>query len=116
MLTDAQKTAIRRHLGLNAASPALYPWVPTFYTVTQILDTLPAATEAEVVTLLDRLAAIETSLDDARKRLKATGVGSISLNRNELDQLWRERRRWIGQLSTISGVPCVTSGPTVVVV
>ena len=117
MLTDAQIVSIKRHLGFNSASSAWYPFIPPFFAVVQVLTTLPAAAEAEVVALLARLAEIETSLDDARTRVKASSVGKINLNGAELDQLWRERRRWIGQLSTITGVPCVGGcGTTVMVV
>lgn len=110
-LTDAQKTSIRRHLGLNAASPALYPWVPTFYTVTQILDTLPAATETEVGAILDRLAALEGSLDAAsNQRLKAQKLGTITLRADETDKLWTEIKRWRRELSTITGIPIIPTG------
>jgi hypothetical protein len=46
-LTPAEKVSIKRHLGLNTTSEAVYPWVAVWYSVSRILDTLPAETETE---------------------------------------------------------------------
>jgi hypothetical protein len=114
-LTDAQKVSIKRHLGLNAASGALYPFVDVFFSVEEVLSTLPAATETEVIALLDRLAALETSLDGAStQRLQAIKVGSITLRDDETDKLWREVGRWRRELSTILGIPRLNCGGIVV--
>lgn len=114
-LTAAQKVAIKRHLGMNSAAPSWYPYVDPFVAVGQILETLPAATEAECVVILTRLAAIETSLDAARSRLKAEQVGSIKLNGAEIRQLRGELNRWRAELSILLGVPRVNRPGQIVV-
>jgi hypothetical protein len=115
-LTDTQKTAVRRHLGYNAASEALYPFVDTFFSVTRVLSDLPAATEDEVVTILGRLSALESALDGAPGRgMKVTHLGTIDLNPQEADRLWVEVRRWRRELSTILGLPRLNAGGIMVV-
>jgi hypothetical protein len=110
-LTEAEKVAIRRHLGLNSAAAALYPFVPTFFAVAEVLETLPAETEAEARILLDRLADIETRLaTGALDRLQASKVGKIGLNADEPEALRRELRRWRVELSTLLGVPMIGGG------
>ena len=118
MLNDAQITTIRRQLGLNVTSASLYPWVPTFYTATQILKTLPPTSEAEVTVILGRLAGLEARLDNTTQggRIKALDVGPIKLNPEELNQLWGEIRRWRHELSVITGIPLVGRGSALLVV
>jgi hypothetical protein len=114
-LTDAEKTAIRRHLGLNAASPALYPFVPTFHAVTNVLDTLPEATETEARAILERLAVIEGELGDAITLLAVSRDGSIAINPDHTRQLRAERHQWRRELSTLLGVPLAHNGTQITV-
>ncbi len=115
-LTAAEKVSIKRHLGLNSASEALYPWVPTFYSVNRVLDTLPAAAETEARTILARLTDIETRLSSALDRFKASVVGSIKLNAEEVSRLRSEMRLWRRELSTLLGVPLLQSAAAIQVV
>lgn len=116
-LTDAERVSVRRHLGMNSASAALYPWVPTFFAVNDVLDTLPAATETEARAILTRLADIESRLSDgALDRLQAAKVGEISLNGDEPEALRRELRRWRVELSTLLGLPMANAGGQIRVV
>jgi len=115
-LTEAERVSIRRHLGMNSANAALYPWVPTFFAVNDVLDSLPAATETETRSILTKLADIETRLAGALDRLQASKVGTINLNADETDLLHRERRRWRVELSTLLGVPLVGGGAQIRVV
>lgn len=117
-LTDAQRTSVLRHLGFHAVSQSRFPIVEGFAAIGTILDALAdtPATETEVIAILGRLAALETALDGARSRLKASEVGSITLNADEHDQLWREIKRWRGELSTIVGIPLRHTGGALMVV
>jgi hypothetical protein len=116
-LTEAEKVAIKRHLGLNSASAALYSFVPTFFAVGDVLDTLPAATETEARTILDRITDIESRLaTGALDRLQASRLGSIGLNPDEPDALRRELRRWRVELSNLLGLPLVGGGSEIRVV
>src|SRR5215813_8005189 len=103
-LTDAEIVSARRHLGVNAALEALYPFVETFFSVKRILTTLPAATEDEVRAILACLDAREASIDRAHGD-QALAVGSITLNPRDRDILWTEIRRWRRELSTLVGIP-----------
>ena len=104
-LTAAEKVTIKRHLGLNSASAALYPFIPTFFSVDQVLTTLPAATESEARTILGRLSAIEAQLSSALDRFKASVVGSIHLSADEPGRLRAELRQWRRELATLLGLP-----------
>jgi hypothetical protein len=116
VLSDAQKTVIRRHLGYHSAAEANYPFIDTFWSVTRILETLPAATESEVISILDRLATIEASLSSATNlRLQASSVGGIKLNPDEIDRLWTEIKRWRRELSALLGLPRLNAGGIMVV-
>jgi hypothetical protein len=115
-LTAAEKVSVKRALGYNSASEALYPIIPPPYSLNQVLDTLPAETETEVRSILTRLTAIETALDTAIGRLKAIQVGSIKLNDQETRQLRAERAAWRRELSTLLGVPLARAPGQIVVV
>ena len=115
-LTDAEKVSIRRHLGYNAAAEANYPWIDTFHSLTNVLDSAPEETATEARDILGRLSSLEEALDSAPSRLKARKVGEIQLNGTETDQLWREVRRWRRELATLLGVPLAARGTAIVVV
>lgn len=57
-----------------------------------------------VVGILASLAQVDADLIAARKRLKASKVGSIMLNSRELDMLKGEGGRFVGRLASIFGV------------
>ncbi len=108
MLTDTERTEIKRHLSFHAVKQSFFPVVEGFRAVDDIMDFLDVtpATEAAVRVILGRLAKLETQLDGAGGRLKATRVGSIALDGGEEhDQLWREIKRWRKELSTLIGIP-----------
>lgn len=115
-LTDAEKVSIRRHLGLNSASRAWYPYITAFFAVDDILGTLPTAAEDECRAILTRLTNLETALDAAILRLQATQIGSTTLNNNETRQLREEMLRWRREMSNLLGVPLATQGGRIRVV
>jgi hypothetical protein len=110
MLIDDQIVAVKRHLGLNSASEALYPFVTVFFSVKRILTTLPASTEAAVVEILAKLDATEAAMTSALSRLRASTVGRIRLNHEELRDLREERLAWRRELAALLGVPLMAEG------
>ena len=60
--------------------------------------------------ILASLTDIEQKLVLAHKRLKADAVGSIKLNRAEIDGLRREGSRFVATLSRLLGVPVRDGG------
>ncbi len=66
--------------------------------------------EREVRDILERLINIDTCLDEAKCRLTASQVDKITLNKNEISELRKERKRWIRELSDILDIPIMRSG------
>lgn len=96
-LSADEKAAIKRHLGYHSVSQSLYPIVEGFAVINTILDGITATPETETAAraILTRLGNLETQIDAAPSRLKATKVGSIELPKaGELDALWSEVKRW----------------------
>lgn len=114
--TDQEKVQLRRHLGLSTVAESNYPWVDTFWAVDKVLTTLSTAAEAEARSILAKLTTIETALDTAISRLKASKVGSITLNATETRDLRTERARWRRELSVLLGVPLAHPGGMIQVV
>lgn len=115
MLTDAEKTSVKRHLGMSSAAPSLYPQVDVFITAGQILATLPAETETAVRGILTRLDNLETLIDAAPARLVVSQSGTTKLNNDELNGLWREVKRWRRELSVVTGLPNLRSDGAILV-
>lgn len=115
-LTDAEKVSIRRHLGLNSASRAWYPYIESFFSVDDVLETLPTDAETECRVILTRLTNLETALDGALVRLKVSKAGGIVLNPDETRQLRTELEQWRRELSNLLGVPRANRGGRITVV
>ncbi len=98
--TETQRVAIRTWLG----------WSERFHQTNSALEQAMNAVEgvaeaqANVEVILTELDSIEVALKDARNRLKASKVGSIDLNKNEVPFLRSEGRRWVGKLARRFGV------------
>lgn len=115
-LTEAQKTSIKRHLGYHGVAQSRYPLVEGFSSLEQVFIDLPAATEAEVVTILERIEELEDDAHAARSRFKALKVGSIELpGRGEFDSLRSSINHWRQELSTLLGIPRREVGMRIVV-
>jgi hypothetical protein len=114
-LSEAEHVAVRRHLGYNAAAEANYPFVETFFAVTNVLESLPSAAEDECRAILVRLADLEERLTGALGRIKAEAAGPIRLNPAELRQLRSEVGSWRRELSTLLGLPLYRRGPSITV-
>lgn len=99
-LTDTQKAKIRQYLG----------WSARYHTNDDALEKamvtigdLPED-EARVTAALTVLETLDTELTEARGRLKASVVGSITLNANEIAWLRSEGRRVVKRIAAILGV------------
>ena len=114
-LTESQKVAIKRHLGFHSAPQSRFPLVEGFFAVDDVLSSLGVDAIAEVTTILARLGDLEGNLDTAKNRLKASRVGSVGLNSDETDQLWRELRRWRHELAIVTGIPMHRMATVIVV-
>ena len=60
--------------------------------------------------LLDKLAACDEQLEDAKCRLSASSVDNIKLNPEEINQIRKERLKCIRELSDHLDIPIVRSG------
>ena len=98
-LTATQKQKILRYVG----------WPDIFIqqnkrffssTINKRLTEISPEAEADAVELLNRCLDIETQLSKATKRLTATSIGNIRLNRMEISALRAERRRLVGEIKT----------------
>jgi hypothetical protein len=118
MLTAAQRMQVRRHLGYHSVAQSRYPLIEGFASLNSILDDLADTpeTEAEVVVILGNLDALETRINAAPARLAASQAEDVTLNGQELNQLWGEVRRWRRELSTLIGIPLHWPQPGAVMV
>jgi hypothetical protein len=99
-LTDAQKADTRAALGWSAR---FHQFDSRLEQAMSALDTEPDH-EAQVIALIASVADIETKLLASHSRLKASTVGSIKLNPNEIPMLRKEGKRFVGQIASILGV------------
>lgn len=99
-LTEAQKLDLRMYLG----------WSDRFHQFDSELEQAIAAmearpaTEAKVLTLLTECTRVDTLIQGAEGRLKASVVGSIELNAGEIDRLRERGRTAVKRIATVLGV------------
>jgi hypothetical protein len=99
-LTDSQKASVRLYAGWSARFRQYDTRIEQSMSA---LETFPEH-EAQVVSLLESLADIDSKLTASHARLKASEVGSIKLNPSELPMLRSEGRRLVARLCSILGV------------
>lgn len=100
--SDDEKAGIRKYLG----------WQARFAQFDSALERAFAAIgggsfpseENEARALLAKIQTVETEIDAARSRFKADKVGTIELNRREVNQLVERGESYIGQLARCMGV------------
>ena len=98
-LTDVQKQKILRYAGW----PDLFIQENKRFfasTINKRLTDISPAAEADAIALLNRCIDIDAQLGQAVKRLSATSIGNIRLNRREISSLRAERRRIIEEMKT----------------
>ncbi len=99
-LTEAQKLDLRMYLG----------WSDRFHQFDSELEQAisamesRAATETKVLALLDECVRVDGLIQGAEGRLKASEVGSITLNPAEIDRLRERGRTAVKRIATILGV------------
>lgn len=107
-LTDAQRTAIRLYAGwqdgFGQFDSRLEQAMNYADTRASVLALLQNAINGTPPGLLALLADIDARLSGSYGRLKANVVGSLTLNRAELQQLRSEGRRHVGRMCSILGV------------
>lgn len=100
-LTTAQRSEIRDLLG----------WPARFHDndsrLERAFDAIAELPEDEaiVIELLEKAQDIEVRITDALGRIKASAVGSITLNAAEISQLRAEGRRAVNRIAAILYVP-----------
>ena len=103
-LNEVQKVKILRYIGWDVRQ---IKSESRFYSgiIEERLGTaaapLPQAVEAEVVSLLNRIIAIDQQIESAITRLKVVSVERIELNNSEIQQLRSERDRIIGEMIVV---------------
>jgi len=97
-LTDKQKDCVVFYLGWPAKTLVVDS---TDYSkiFSDRLTDLSTDSEKRIKGILDKLEDIDKQLDEARCRVSTLKVQDIQLNPEEIDQLKKERRRCIKELS-----------------
>lgn len=106
-LTGDERSKIRFYLGYPALSVNIDPSSFDIESAMDAVDTRPndlTRIQAANIGLLARLDSAEQSLLEARKRIKASKVGSIALNGREICQLTDEQNRARMDLAQFLGV------------
>lgn len=110
--TDFQKSRIKHFLGYpdwQSLSNGIGLGIPTGYQsmflVEQSFQRLTAGGEQSVLRDLQELESIECQISDARKRMKATSIGDLKVNREEVAELTAELGEWTQRLSNDLGAP-----------
>jgi hypothetical protein len=99
-LTEAQKSDIRLYLGWSAR---FFQYDSRLEMAMSALETRPEH-ETQVIALLVKLTTIDAEIEAARSRFKADKVGSITLRKEEPDQLRDEGRMFAKRIASILGV------------
>lgn len=106
-LTGLERSKIRFNLGYPALSVLIDPSSLDIESAMDSVDTRVndlILIQAVGTGLIARLDSVEQSLLEARNRLKASQVGSITLNPREVEQLKSEQDRARNDLALLLGV------------
>lgn len=110
--TEPQKARIKHFLKYpawqslsNGVQMGIPAGAQAMYLVEQSFERLNAGGEESVLLDLEQCEACECQITDARKRIKAKAIGTISTNRDELTQLKQELEEWRQRLSDDLGAP-----------
>lgn len=107
-LTDKQKNQVLYYLGWPLKTLITDS---THYqkTIADRFENLNTQIEDIVDDLLDKLEEIDKKLEKARCRLSASKVDDITLNKNEIQMLLKERRRCRNELHRILDIPVLVN-------
>jgi len=106
-LTSGELEKIKRHLGYSNLTLGALPYVGDVPVNTFIVmrDSLSLEGEKEIRdNILPRLDQLEADLYTQRSRRKASKVGSIVLNQNEIADLLSTRDFFLARLETVTGI------------
>lgn len=110
-LTDAERAKIRLYLGWSsrffASDSALEQALNAIDGLPEALALIQNAIDGSPPGLLAALEDVDAKLVASHSRLKASVVGSITLNQGELAELRREGKRLTSRLATLLGVEVV---------
>lgn len=112
-----RKQKIKSLFYLGWAAITIIPTSTHFNSV--VNDRIDAASDDDDISrlikdLLEKLENIDECLEKAKCRLAASKVDNITMNKNEIHELNKERRRCIRELSDTLDVPIMRSGGSVV--
>jgi hypothetical protein len=105
-LTDSQKHQAAMYLGYSGKS-LIAASTDYMSTLVNALTNLNAYVETQVVDLLTQIEAVDAKITAATARMLAVKVGDIELAENEQEKLVKARKRLIGYLSRLLGMPSV---------
>lgn len=110
--TDHQKSRIKHFLkypdwqslsnGIGLGIPAGYQ---SMFLVEQSFQRLTSGGEQSVLVDLENLECIEKQITSARSRMKATSIGDLKVNPQEVQALTGELEEWRQRLSDDLGAP-----------
>lgn len=103
-LTETQKSQLRKYLGY----PERFHQTRPEFELALVALQGTATGEAQVLAELARLVIIDSRLDDAPDRLRASTVGTITLNPMEIGALRSEGKRIVRRIANIMG--CEVNG------
>lgn len=109
MLTANEKAKIVLYLGWPAKT-IIEDSTDYSKTFSDRLENFNASFESEIRTLLTKILAVDTCLDEAKNRLGAKQVGDIQTNEAEMYELKKERKRLVKILSGILDLEIISSG------
>lgn len=116
MLTDQQKTDVRRYAGYpmigntptDASRDFAYGWVSpgVWETLYSRLNSMSASEENVLITVyLDKLATLETAITDASDNLDTDVAAIWTHNKNEVSDRMSLFNKWRRQMCSFIGIP-----------
>lgn len=111
-LTDKQKEDVVLFLGWPTKTlvPDSTHFSNIFY---DRLNNLSVEGEIKVIDLITKIDEVRTNIHEAQCRLVAEKVDNVTLNQDEIDELWDLERRYIQILSEYLDLPIMRKGGSV---
>lgn len=105
-LTTDELQQVRYYLGYHVVGYGALPYTENWESLFAVMrDNLSSWGETQIRdVILPKLAQVDADTYSQRSRRKASEVGSIKLNENELGDLLDLREHWVCQLETATGI------------
>ncbi len=107
MLTEAERSAIRKYLGWPGRFHDEHPALEQGFLALTVDDEVEVRRELERIT--DPDTGIEVRLTEALDRLAARALGTITLNPMEIAALRSEGRRAVARIAALMGVQVLSN-------